>query len=188
MANDGMVHNEIEGKYLVLISGIMAAGKSTVAQALAERMPKSVHLRGDAFRRMIVNGRAVMTEELNTEARRQLHLRQRIAALAAREYFDAGFSVVYQDILVGDDLVRTATMLGSEVKVVVLCPQAGVVAEREEGREKTAYSDGFKAEAFDRVLREETPRVGLWLDSSVMSVAETVDVVVDYVVGDGRGG
>jgi predicted kinase len=43
---------------IVLITGNMAAGKSSVAQALAERLPRSVHLRGDAFRRMIVNGRA----------------------------------------------------------------------------------------------------------------------------------
>lgn len=57
---------------IVLITGAMASGKSTVAQALAERLPRSVHLRGDVFRRMIVNGRAEMTFELSAEARRQL--------------------------------------------------------------------------------------------------------------------
>jgi dephospho-CoA kinase len=36
---------------LILVTGIMAAGKSTVAQLLAERLaPQSVHLRGDVFR------------------------------------------------------------------------------------------------------------------------------------------
>jgi deoxyadenosine/deoxycytidine kinase len=34
---------------VILITGNMAAGKSSVAQALAERLPKSVHLRGDVF-------------------------------------------------------------------------------------------------------------------------------------------
>lgn len=43
---------------IVLITGIQAAGKSTIAQALAERLPRSVHVRGDLFRRMVVNGRA----------------------------------------------------------------------------------------------------------------------------------
>ena len=47
--------------WLILLTGIMAAGKSTVAQHLAERLPHSVHLRGDVFRRMIVNGRADVT-------------------------------------------------------------------------------------------------------------------------------
>ena len=51
--------------HIIMITGIMAAGKSTVAQQLAERLPKSVHLRGDVFRRMIVSGRAEMDFELS---------------------------------------------------------------------------------------------------------------------------
>lgn len=43
-----------------LVTGIQAAGKSTVAQALAERLDRPVHVRGDIFRRMVVNGRAEM--------------------------------------------------------------------------------------------------------------------------------
>lgn len=46
---------------ILLITGIQAAGKSTVAQLLAERLPRSVHVRGDLFRRMVINGRADMT-------------------------------------------------------------------------------------------------------------------------------
>ncbi len=39
---------------LIVITGIMAAGKSTFAQALAERFPASAHVRGDHYRRCIV--------------------------------------------------------------------------------------------------------------------------------------
>jgi len=39
------------GHAVVLITGIQAAGKSTVAQELADRLPRSVHVRGDVFRR-----------------------------------------------------------------------------------------------------------------------------------------
>lgn len=46
-----------------LITGIQAAGKSTVAQALAERLPRSAHVRGDTFRRFIIGGRAEMSPE-----------------------------------------------------------------------------------------------------------------------------
>lgn len=35
----------------------MASGESTVAQALAERLPRAAHVRGDLFRRMIVTPR-----------------------------------------------------------------------------------------------------------------------------------
>ena len=41
---------------VILVTGIQASGKSTIAQLLAERLPQSVHVRGDLFRRMIVNG------------------------------------------------------------------------------------------------------------------------------------
>ncbi|MER6104328.1 hypothetical protein ABT115_18875 [Streptomyces sp. NPDC001832] len=39
----------------------------------------------------------------------------------------------------------------------------------------------------DRVLREEMPRIGLWLDTTGPSVEQTVDMVVDMVLaGLGR--
>jgi adenylylsulfate kinase-like enzyme len=62
-----------------IITGLMAAGKSTIAQALAERLPRSVHLRGDAFRKMIVRGREDMTVQASAEALAQLKLRHRLA-------------------------------------------------------------------------------------------------------------
>ena len=43
---------------VIIITGIMASGKSTVAELLAHRFSRSVHLHGDLFRRLIVNGRA----------------------------------------------------------------------------------------------------------------------------------
>lgn len=46
---------------LFFLTGIMAAGKSSVAQALAGRFPQSVHLRGDIFRRMIVCGQTELS-------------------------------------------------------------------------------------------------------------------------------
>ncbi|WP_433191742.1 hypothetical protein ACQP1G_23680 [Nocardia sp. CA-107356] len=39
-----------------LITGIRAAGQSTVTQALAQRFPQSAQVRGDAFRHFIVGG------------------------------------------------------------------------------------------------------------------------------------
>jgi adenylylsulfate kinase-like enzyme len=39
-----------------LITGPMAAGKSTVARLLAQRFERGVYLQGDHFRRCIVSG------------------------------------------------------------------------------------------------------------------------------------
>jgi predicted kinase len=162
---------------LIVITGIMAAGKSSVAQHLAERLPRSVHLRGDAFRRMIVNGRAEMGFELSSEAQAQLSLRYRIAATVAGLYLNDGWSVVYQDIIIGaalDEVVRQ--LRDHPLHVVVLCPNAQAVAAREAGRAKSGYGSDSIA-AFDQVLRTATPRRGLWLDSSNLSLKETVDQI-----------
>ena len=96
----------IDHPQLILVTGIMAAGKSTVAQRLAERLPNSVHLRGDAFRRMIVNGRAEMTRELAAAAAEQLRLCYCHAANAVALYLRAKFSVVYQDVILGHRLME----------------------------------------------------------------------------------
>lgn len=163
---------------LFLVTGIMAAGKSTVAQRLAERLPRSVHLRGDVFRKMIVRGRAEMTAALSSEAAGQLRLRYRLAADAARGYLGTGFWVVYQDIIVGESLTQVIDALpAAPLFVVVLCPDAEIAAARDRARDKTGYSEAFTAEMFDRALRDQTPRLGLWLDTTALSVAATVDAV-----------
>lgn len=171
--------NQFSTPQLFLITGIMAAGKSTVAQRLAERLPKSVHLRGDLFRRLIVNGRAELGFELTNEALAQLRLRYRLAALVASEYLTAGFSVVYQDIIIGQGLAEVLPLYAAHpLHLVVLCPSPAAVAAREAGRPKTGYADLAWIEDFDRVLRAETPRLGLWIDSSDLSVEETVDQIL----------
>lgn len=52
------------GRADILITGNMASGKSSGAQALAEQLFRSVHLHGDLLRRMILNMRAELAVEL----------------------------------------------------------------------------------------------------------------------------
>jgi predicted kinase len=164
---------------IILVTGIMASGKSTIAQTLAERLPKSVHLRGDLFRRLIVNGRAEMGFDLSTEALAQLNLRYDITTTVAEMYLAGGFTVVYQDIIITQTLAEIVAKLRRHpLYVVVLCPDPAVVATREAGRGKRGYGNEVEIQAFDRVLRTETPQIGLWLDSSSLSVAETVDTIL----------
>ncbi|MFE2614858.1 AAA family ATPase [Micromonospora chalcea] len=171
---------------VVLISGIMAAGKSTVAEALARRLPRAVHLRGDVFRRMIVSGRADMTAEPTDEALRQLRLRYDLAASTADRYAAAGFTVVLQDVVLGADL---PAMIGRirhrPLAVVVLAPRAEVVAARERDRPKTGYGDWPVAD-LDAGFRADTPRIGLWLDTSDQTPEETVTEILARAWTDGQ--
>jgi len=158
---------------VLLITGIQAAGKSTVAQLVAEQLPRAVHLRGDRFRRMVVSGRADMTADPSPEALRQLRLRHRLTAQVADTYFRAGFTVVAQDIVLGPHLTDMVGAIASRpLLVVVLAPQPHAVAEREAGRAKSAYGT-FTVSDLDDALRRGTPRIGLWLDSTGQTPAQT---------------
>lgn len=161
----------------MLITGIQAAGKSTVAQLLAERLPRSVHVRGDLFRRMVVNGRADMTPAATSEALRQLRLRYQLTATISDAYCQAGFTVITQDVILGEHLADMTAMISSRpLLVVVLAPQPAAIAAREAARGKTAYGT-WDVEQLDAVLRNQTPRLGLWLDTSGQTPAETVDEI-----------
>jgi chloramphenicol 3-O-phosphotransferase len=169
---------------VIVITGIQAAGKSSVAQAVAERLDRSVHLRGDVFRRMIVNGRARMgPSDPPDEALRQLRLRYRLAAQAADGYAEAGFTVILQDIILGGDLTElVATIRTRPLYVVVLVPRPGIVAQREAGRGKSAYQPGDEGPAeLDAHLRRETPPIGLWLDTSDQTLDQTVEQLLAQV-------
>ncbi|HEY9347919.1 MAG TPA: AAA family ATPase [Inquilinus sp.] len=172
---------------ILVVTGIMAAGKSTVAQALAERLPRTVHLRGDVFRRMIVSGRVEVTPDLPAEAMRQLDLRHELAAMVAGRYAEAGFTVIWQDVILGPTLARIVELLrGRSFGIVVLCPSPEAVAGREAGRAKTGYGAWTPAD-LDRGLRADTPRLGLWLDSSGLTVGETVDAILARIDETRRG-
>jgi chloramphenicol 3-O-phosphotransferase len=163
---------------IVLITGIQAAGKSTIAQLLAERLPRSVHVRGDLFRRMIINGRVDMTPDPSEEALRQLRLRYRLAAVTCDEYFTAGFTVIAQDVILGTHLTEMINLIQQRpLLVVVLAPRPETIAAREAGRGKNAYSR-WTIELLDQGLRNQTPHHGLWLDTSDQTPDDTVNEIL----------
>jgi predicted kinase len=164
---------------VLIVTGLMAAGKSTVAQALAERLPRAVHLRGDLFRRTIVAGRAEMTPDPSPEALAQLSLRYELARLVADRYAQAGFTVIYQDILLERHLTQALEGLARWAPgVVVLNPSPETLAARDSARAKTGYAGDWTPQLMAPALTEHTPRVGLWLDTTGMGVEATVGEIL----------
>lgn len=152
----------------------MAAGKSTVAEALARQLPRSVHVRGDLFRRMIINGRADMSLEPSEEAWRQLALRYDLAARTADAYAAEGFDAIVQDVIIGPELAGFIERIHTRTRhLIVLSPSVTALQWREEQRAKAGYVH-FSPAALDRVLQDETARIGYWLDSSAQTPEETV--------------
>lgn len=165
---------------VVLITGVQAVGKSTVAQRLAERLPRAVHVRGDAFRRAVVSGRAEMTPGATDEAVAQLRLRYKLSAMVADEYATAGFTAVVQDVVIGKMLAEYVELVRTRpFRLVVLDPSPEAIARREAGRTKSAYGPGgWSIEQLYALFREETPRLGLWLDTTNQTAHETVTTIL----------
>jgi cytidylate kinase len=162
---------------VIVITGAMATGKSTVADLLAIRLPKSVHIHGDMFRRMVVSGRAEMTPNPSPDAIAQLNLRYDLAAMAADRCAEDGFDAIVQDVILGKDLADFVKRIASpERYLVVLSPRVSALEWREEQRLRAVVH--LSAGALDEVLRRETAQIGYWLDCSAQTTEETVEDIL----------
>jgi chloramphenicol 3-O-phosphotransferase len=121
---------------VVLVTGLQAAGKSTVGPLLAARLgPPAVSFDGDVLFTGVVSGRAEMTAEPSVGALRQLQLRYDGSVLLAQQYADAGFDFVCHDIILGSYVEDWMSRLERvDRHLVVLNPSYDVLAERELGR------------------------------------------------------
>lgn len=166
-----------------MVTGLQAAGKTTVGRLLAERLPApSASFDGDVLYNMVAAGGADMTPSPSAVALRQLHLRYEAAALIAQHYSRAGVDFVYSDIVLGPDVMQWMDSIhGPERHLVILAPSVEAIVARETWRGKNSYRDwhepgGSLADAVRKLsgALDETPRRGLWLDTSDETPTDTV--------------
>jgi chloramphenicol 3-O-phosphotransferase len=165
----------------IVVTGIQAAGKSTVARMLAQRFERGVHIEADLLYQMIVTGRVLPEEPgvMPPEAERQLRLRLRNACVLARSFHESGFSVVIDEIIIGERYDHIKENLADlPFELVVLAPRAEVVAnERDAGRGKRVLGEKW-ATYLDRELRATLVGIGLWIDNSDQTAEETADEII----------
>ncbi|MFI7061223.1 hypothetical protein ACIBL3_09590 [Kribbella sp. NPDC050124] len=172
---------------VVLVTGMQAAGKSTIAPLLAARLgPPAATLDGDVFYRGVVAGADIMTPDPSPEALRQLRLRYDASALIAQHYADAGFDFVCSDVILEADVERWFARLHDvDPYPVMLTPSVESVVEREIARGGTnAYRDWQDSGALIDAVRafqpyvDNTPRRGLWLDTTSLTPEESVEAIL----------
>lgn len=175
----------LNNRAIIAVSGIQAAGKTTVSSLLARRFEKGVHIEADVLQKFIVSGGVWPDKNLEDEAMRQLRLRGRNAALLADSFFEEGFTPVIDDIFIGSRFAE----LYSDVKnrpllFVMLLPSLDAVRKRTEERSKRTDFDEWKH--LHEIALNETPKAGLWLDTSRQKPEQTVDEIIERAWDEAR--
>jgi chloramphenicol 3-O-phosphotransferase len=108
---------------------------------------------------------------------RQLRLRGRNVALLADSFFEAGLTPIVDDVVVGSRLDELrADVRSRPLLFVLLTPTLDAVRERNRRRPNKDVFDAWQH--LDAVARRETPRVGLWLDTSAQTADESADEIL----------
>jgi predicted kinase len=172
---------------VILIIGVPGAGKSTVARALAARLERSACIDGDVVQHgFTVSGLVGPGQEPAAESHRQLELRWRNCAALADNFFEEGFTVVVEHAASHRywvDLFESR-LRARPFSVVVLAPDPQVAVARDRARPEKQVAHLFGH--MDAELRANLARTGWWLDTSTLTVAETVDAILAQGLSAGQ--
>ena len=162
----------------LVLSGVPGAGKTTVAREVAARLTRSAVVAGDDVSRMVASGWVGPIGKPADEAERQLLLRAQNICSLANNFSEAGFFPILDHVVPEPEVLgRLLEWLAPRpVLFVTLAPSHAVTVERNAARPAREQIDYDTSELHEQLTAMR--RLGWWLDTSTMGVAETVDLVV----------
>jgi cytidylate kinase len=167
---------------LLIVTGPPGAGKTTVADRLADRFEPSVLVRGDVFFGFIERGARL---PWMPGSDRQNEIVTRAAASAAGEYVRGGYWTVY-DGFVGPWFLQvflSETML-DQVEYAVLLPSVERCVERVSNRQEHGFDDADATRKMHRQFADASIEPGHLLIDPPDDPNHVADVIVDALERD----
>lgn len=164
---------------LLVVSGPPGAGKSTVAQILANRTTPSALVEGDEFFRFLRNG---MIEPWKVESRDQNEVITRIQATSAAQYRDGGYETVYDGVL-GPWFVETfASAVGGSFDYAVLLPSVDSCLHRIGTRVGHSFDDEQATRSLHQQFVDGCAAFGVDAHHVIDNSNGSAESVVDEIV------
>lgn len=170
---------------IFLITGPPGAGKSSVARALLQRFPFGFHIPMDDLREWVVSGVAHPVPTWTDETTRQFTLARQGAVYLAKQYADAGFAVVIDDIVNARDVDQlfSPALEGYPFHKVILLPSVTTALQRNQQRTNKTFNTTILDEPIRNIhkwFREQDASPDAWLtiDSSHLTIEETLEVIL----------
>jgi chloramphenicol 3-O-phosphotransferase len=159
---------------LVLFGGPAGAGKSTLARAWCATRPQAAHIKLDAVRQLIINGRADPQEPGESQAA-QYRLSVSATCALARPFSEGGYDVAVDDVFEPEAFERDwlPQLVGLPWKLVIVLPSLEETLARSRQRQKRVTEAHTRAQhprcaAWDAAVRIDT--TGLDVDRSLRLV------------------
>jgi predicted kinase len=167
---------------IVVVSGPMGAGKTTIGTALATRLDRAAIINGYRVQQLIASGLSSPRSQLEADATagafaEQLRVRLRASCALAKSFVAAGFTAIIEEHVVGE---RVEHLLEDLAGTPFSFIQLGATFDALTAREQARGTDGYlRWGDWSELLEKQTRKIGLWLDTTDRSADETLAEILD---------